>query len=372
MPAVEIRVDYEALEHIAKRFQQEADNLRQTLRATQQSFNRLENGDWLGKGAHEFCNEMHSLVLPSMQRLIEAIEEAHSVTLQIRQIMQEAELEAASPFIRRGGTNGINRVLSQGGNFALTDLFSNLPEVPGWAKFLFDTGISFIPVVGDGLDLLRQGWNWVRGNEVDSPVVVLSALGLVADLGWLDGPVPDPVDGANLGLAAVKAALKAIPEGPARDAAVEILTQAAKNPTEIRRLLEVMGAVGKNESVLKALANYPQGLHLVLRNGPEAIEFLAKNGDGTGTAFANGQRFAEHFFKHADEFNHTTPQVYLNAARTLTNGGNGVETFVRTNGDKLFYRAETNEFSVMSQDGVIRTYFKPEDGRAYWLDQIGQ
>jgi pyocin large subunit-like protein len=39
--------------------------------------------------------------------------------------------------------------------------------------------------------------------------------------------------------------------------------------------------------------------------------------------------------------------------------------------DTLFYDAAANEFAVLSKEGVIRTYFKPERGIDYWFTQIG-
>lgn len=89
-----------------------------------------------------------------------------------------------------------------------------------------------------------------------------------------------------------------------------------------------------------------------------------------GGDFAAG-RLAGHFEKHAAEFGFKSEAEYLAGANALIKGGEGVETSVRANGDKLFYREATNEFGVLAGDGkTIRTYFKPTDGKAYWLDQI--
>lgn len=50
-----------------------------------------------------------------------------------------------------------------------------------------------------------------------------------------------------------------------------------------------------------------------------------------------------------------------------------METAVRKNGDKLFYRKASNEFAVVSKDGkTIRTYFKPDDGRDYFLQEAAK
>jgi len=34
------------------------------------------------------------------------------------------------------------------------------------------------------------------------------------------------------------------------------------------------------------------------------------------------------------------------------------------------YSVETNEFGIINEYGGISTYFKPQNGMAYWLEQI--
>jgi hypothetical protein len=58
----------------------------------------LEQGGWEGQGATAFYDEMQNEVFPAMQRLMSALSEAQMVTLQIRDIIWQAEEEAASVF----------------------------------------------------------------------------------------------------------------------------------------------------------------------------------------------------------------------------------------------------------------------------------
>src|SRR5207248_642817 len=49
----------------------------------------------------------------------------------------------------------------------------------------------------------------------------------------------------------------------------------------------------------------------------------------------------------------------------ITGGGPGIETFVRANGDTLFYKAATNEFAVLSRNSldspkILRSIFEYE------------
>lgn len=86
--------------------------------------------------------------------------------------------------------------------------------------------------------------------------------------------------------------------------------------------------------------------------------------DTRAPIFAPGQ-LERHFQKHGHEMGFATKEDYLRAAQDLVGGGPDVEILER-GGDTLFYRAKTNEFAVLSNRNVIRTYFQPDDGRRYW------
>ena len=137
----------------------------------------------------------------------------------------------------------------------------------------------------------------------------------------------------------------------------------------VRGLAKVLGAGGKSAStaIRNALDRLPASLRTrlagagVLRGSDAATAALPR--------FAPG-RWLPHFEKHAAEFGYRTPVEYLRGARDLV-GRNGVQTFTRSNGDRLFYDAARNEFAVLKPDGVLRTYFRPQNGSAYWRSQTG-
>ncbi len=140
----------------------------------------------------------------------------------------------------------------------------------------------------------------------------------------------------------------------------------------VKGLAKILGAGGKSAATaLKgALEKLPAGLRTrlagagVLR-GADAAAATTK----ALPRFAPG-RWLPHFEKHAAEFGYRTPVEYLGGARDLV-GRQGVQTFTRTNGDKLFYDAARNEFAVLRPDGVLRTYFRPQNGSEYWRIQTG-
>ena len=137
----------------------------------------------------------------------------------------------------------------------------------------------------------------------------------------------------------------------------------------VKGLAKVLGAGAKSSSAaLKSvLGKLPPSLRTrlagagVLRGTDVATTTLPRFQPG---------RWLPHFEKHAAEFGYRTPVEYLGGARDLV-GRSGVQTFTRTNGDKLFYDAARNEFAVLKPDGVLRTYFRPQNGSEYWRIQTG-
>lgn len=93
-----IEVDYDQMEQIAGRFANQSQAVQQTLNQVKNSMSKLEGGGWEGRGSNAFFSEMNGEVLPAVNRLQQALEEANRVSKQIVQTMRNAEDEAASPF----------------------------------------------------------------------------------------------------------------------------------------------------------------------------------------------------------------------------------------------------------------------------------
>jgi len=96
-----IQAQYERLEAIADRFGQQAEATVQTEAQVRQVTDGLQGGGWIGQGADAFYAEMDGIVFPGIQRLSEAMAQARSAMLQVRDIIKQAEEEASAPF--RGG-----------------------------------------------------------------------------------------------------------------------------------------------------------------------------------------------------------------------------------------------------------------------------
>src|SRR5579859_8239245 len=98
MTAPKVRADYDSLKQLAASFGGQAQAARQTIQSLQGQMDVLQGGDWIGQGATAFYQEMGGSVMPTLKRLAGALESAQQSTLQISQIMQQAEAEAARVF----------------------------------------------------------------------------------------------------------------------------------------------------------------------------------------------------------------------------------------------------------------------------------
>ena len=87
--------------------------------------------------------------------------------------------------------------------------------------------------------------------------------------------------------------------------------------------------------------------------------------------FASHQRLVEHYQKHGREFGSITMEAYLRQAQELRDRpaiGNVLES-VRADGVISHFDRASGAFIAFNPDGVIRTYFRPNDGEAYFQRQ---
>jgi hypothetical protein len=90
--------------------------------------------------------------------------------------------------------------------------------------------------------------------------------------------------------------------------------------------------------------------------------------------FASRQKLVDHYKKHGREFGAVTMEQYLRKAQELRDrpAGGAILESVRPEGVVTRYDRETGDFLAFNRDGIIRTYFRPTDGEAYFKRQIGR
>lgn len=88
----------EQLTALAKQFQSEADELNNLLSQTRNKVNGLHGAGWIGRGADQFNNEMESLLLPAVQRLVAALNAASNQINAILKIYDDAQSQSQGFF----------------------------------------------------------------------------------------------------------------------------------------------------------------------------------------------------------------------------------------------------------------------------------
>ena len=85
--------------------------------------------------------------------------------------------------------------------------------------------------------------------------------------------------------------------------------------------------------------------------------------------FRSESLLQEHFNKHGSEFGYASTNQYESGANTVINSPNVLYKTEAEDGDSVYYIQATNELVILSTEGYIRTYFKPEDGMEYYNKQ---
>lgn len=65
----------------------------------------------------------------------------------------------------------------------------------------------------------------------------------------------------------------------------------------------------------------------------------------------------------------SSAELYEYAASQVAVNPSALHKIEKEDGDDVYYIVATNEFVVISTDGYIRTYFKPDSGKAYFDKQ---
>ena len=90
--------------------------------------------------------------------------------------------------------------------------------------------------------------------------------------------------------------------------------------------------------------------------------------------FASRERLREHYEKHGEEFPGLSIEAYLLAAQTLRDApsGDGVLELRRRDGVVTRFDRVSGAFLAVNRDGTIRTFFRPNDGEAYFRRQASR
>jgi pyocin large subunit-like protein len=87
--------------------------------------------------------------------------------------------------------------------------------------------------------------------------------------------------------------------------------------------------------------------------------------------FRSTRRWDEHFAKHGREFKGVDREGYLKLAQTLRDAPVSETVIEITRSDRTITRFDraSGAFLAFERDGIIRTFFRPNDGEAYFRRQ---
>lgn len=85
--------------------------------------------------------------------------------------------------------------------------------------------------------------------------------------------------------------------------------------------------------------------------------------------FRSDELLKEHYEKHGISMGYQSAEEYLAGANATINNSTALHKLEKEDGDDVYYVKATNDFVVVSTDGYIRTYFRPDDGIRYFQRQ---
>ena len=135
----------------------------------------------------------------------------------------------------------------------------------------------------------------------------------------------------------------------------------------MRRFLALLAVILIVAAVWRKPAVAPRGPTVA---APPAVPVSIRAHSTVG--FRTRAQLEEHFEKHGREFGQITIDEYLVRAQRLRDAatGNDVLEVVRsTDGVVSRFDRVTGAFLAANADGTIRTYFRPNDGEAYFRRQ---
>jgi hypothetical protein len=93
-----------------------------------------------------------------------------------------------------------------------------------------------------------------------------------------------------------------------------------------------------------------------------------------GPGFTSRRSLVEHFDKHGDEFPGLSMTAYLAAAQALRDAPEGGDVLELRRRDGVITRFDraSGAFIAVNGDGTIRTFFRPNDGEAYFRRQASR
>ncbi len=91
--------------------------------------------------------------------------------------------------------------------------------------------------------------------------------------------------------------------------------------------------------------------------------------DAVVLKFRNEDLLESHFQKHGKDMGFESADEYELAAGDVINSSAALHKTEKEDGDDIYYIESSNDLVIVSTDGYIRTYFRPDSGKNYYDKQ---
>jgi pyocin large subunit-like protein len=111
-----------------------------------------------------------------------------------------------------------------------------------------------------------------------------------------------------------------------------------------------------------------------LTTGETSSTSAPESAGQSAIGFRDPGHLAEHFQKHGAEFGARSPAEYLRLAQQLRDrpAGGSVLEATRRDGTVTRFDRHSGAFLAFDSHGIIRTFFRPNDGEAYFRRQLSR
>ena len=146
----------------------------------------------------------------------------------------------------------------------------------------------------------------------------------------------------------------------------------AKSGTTTKKTIEVSASSKKNTTsrATTAKKNKTTTSEETAKTTTTTTVFDSGDGSYVEYHFRSQKQLADHFEKHGAEFDgdfgYKTAAEYEKGASDVINNSKALHKTEAEDGDSVYYIEVTNEFIILSTDGYIRTYFRPNGGKRYY------
>ncbi len=85
--------------------------------------------------------------------------------------------------------------------------------------------------------------------------------------------------------------------------------------------------------------------------------------------FRTEHKLKDHYNRHGKSMGFSSAEEYERAAIKVINNPKVLHKFEKEDGDGVYFLEGPNDFVIVSTDGYIRTYFRPNNGIRYFNKQ---